>query len=71
MMVEQRRAQGVRGTTPSSGFQSGFRQSLFPNEFLLGYLHSKQEKEELWGARARAHCEHQGLMGEDFPGEKR
>lgn len=70
--VEQRPAQGVRGATPGSGFQGGGKQSLFPNEFLLGYLHSKQEKEEqLWAEGARAHCKHQGLMGEVSPGEKR
>lgn len=48
-------------------FQGGIKQSL-----LLGYLHSKQEKEEqLWAEGARPHCKHQGLMGELSPGEKR
>lgn len=55
----------------SRRFQGGFKRSLFPNEFLLGYLHSKQEKEEqLWAGGAKSHCKHQGLMGEVSPGEK-
>ena len=63
---------GSTGATPGSGFQGGFKRSLFPKEFLLGYLHSTQEKEEqLWAEGARAHCKHQGLMGEVSPGEKR
>ena len=54
------------------GLHAGFKQSLSPNEFLLGYLHSKQEKEDqLWAEGARAHCKQWGLKGEGSPSEKR
>lgn len=48
-MVGQRPAQGARGPRLAVS-KVVLNRSLFPNEFLLlGYLHSKQEKEEqLW-----------------------
>ena len=62
---------GSTGARPA-GVSKLVLNSLSPNEFLLGYLHSKQEKEDqLWAEGARAHCKQWGLKGEGSPSEKR